>query len=268
MPQDIVLRNKNIYLYNHIHLSTLTHLNFVESLFCIPNLLVDLIMSYLASFFLQYRTHSRILYDISHHISLTSFDLEDFLSFSLPFNDIDIFEEQAHILKNWMLLIFFNFIYLFWGRKSREGQREGERESQAGSALSGQIPTWGSISQTVRSCPEPKSRVGWLIGWATQVPHRRLLIFYLSTMSSWLDWSYEYVAFPEILHRRSYSPSQSIMSTCLLLVLLTLITPSGCFLVSPLLWVLLFSLQVTAICGTDFQVHTNALLLIKFPVLI
>ena len=52
---------------------------------------------------------------------------------------------------------------------SWEGQREGERgrekerESQAGFALSAQSLTWGSISQTMRSWPEPKPRVRDLI---------------------------------------------------------------------------------------------------------
>ena len=56
-----------------------------------------------------------------------------------------------------------------------EGQREWEREreSQAGSALSAQSPTRGSISWTMRSWPEPKPRVGrltdgarlWLVVW-------------------------------------------------------------------------------------------------------
>ena len=61
------------------------------------------------------------------------------------------------------------FIYLFW-ETVREGQREteGERDSQAGSTLSVQSPTPGLISGTVRSRPEPKSRVGCLTDWATQ----------------------------------------------------------------------------------------------------
>ena len=43
-----------------------------------------------------------------------------------------------------------------------EAEREGERESQADSELSVQGPTQGSVSQTVRSGPEWKSRVGHL----------------------------------------------------------------------------------------------------------
>ena len=51
--------------------------------------------------------------------------------------------------------LFLNFIYLSlrerqseWGR---DREREGERESQAGFALSAWNPVWGSNSQTVRS---------------------------------------------------------------------------------------------------------------------
>ena len=46
------------------------------------------------------------------------------------------------------------------GRAERD--RERERGSQAGSTLSIQSPTWGSIPQTMRSQPEPKSRVRYL----------------------------------------------------------------------------------------------------------
>ena len=38
-----------------------------------------------------------------------------------------------------------------------EGQTEGDTESEAGSRLSAQSPMWDLNSQTVRSCPEPKS---------------------------------------------------------------------------------------------------------------
>ena len=47
---------------------------------------------------------------------------------------------------------FFKFIYLERESANREGaETEGERESQAGSELSAQSPTWGSNPQTVRS---------------------------------------------------------------------------------------------------------------------
>ena len=64
---------------------------------------------------------------------------------------------------------FLKFIYLFWERE-KEAEWEGEREAQAGSMLSAQSPTRGSISRTVRSGPEPKSRVRRLTDWATQAP--------------------------------------------------------------------------------------------------
>ena len=48
---------------------------------------------------------------------------------------------------------------------------ERERDSQAGSVLSSQSPTWDSLSWTVRSRPEPKPRVWHLTNWVTQAPH-------------------------------------------------------------------------------------------------
>ena len=51
-----------------------------------------------------------------------------------------------------------------------DGQKEKERESQAGSTLPVQSPMWGSNQQVVRSRPEPRSRVGCSTDWATQAP--------------------------------------------------------------------------------------------------
>ena len=68
---------------------------------------------------------------------------------------------------------FFKFIYFEREcvcAQVGEEQREGETESQAGSALSTKSPTWGSNSRTVKSRPEPKSKVRHLIEWTTQVP--------------------------------------------------------------------------------------------------
>ena len=53
------------------------------------------------------------------------------------------------------------------GEEHRE--REGERESQAGSTLSAE-PDTGLNLTTVKSWPELKSRVGHSTDWATQVP--------------------------------------------------------------------------------------------------
>ena len=54
--------------------------------------------------------------------------------------------------------------------QGRGREREGEKESQAGSVLSVQSPTQGSILQTVRSWLEPKPRVKGFNDWATQAP--------------------------------------------------------------------------------------------------
>ena len=56
-----------------------------------------------------------------------------------------------------------------------EGQREKDRESQAGSALSAQNHVWGSNWQTMKSWPELKSRIGCLTDWATQAPLYQIL---------------------------------------------------------------------------------------------
>ena len=56
-------------------------------------------------------------------------------------------------------LNFFSFfnVYLFLRQRERqsvsggEAEREGDTESEAGSELSAQNPTWGSNSQTSRS---------------------------------------------------------------------------------------------------------------------
>ena len=44
----------------------------------------------------------------------------------------------------------------------RGAEREGEKDFQAGYALSAQHPMWGSNSQTESSWPELKPRVGWV----------------------------------------------------------------------------------------------------------
>ena len=61
-----------------------------------------------------------------------------------------------------------------------EGHRERKRERDSQAALCYQCepsvsvsPIWGLIS--VRSWPEPKSRVRHLMGWATQVPLKHLI---------------------------------------------------------------------------------------------
>ena len=62
---------------------------------------------------------------------------------------------------------FLMFIY-FWGGKNMSGEgaeTEVDRKSQAGSALSAQSLMQDLNSQTVRSLPESKPRVGHLLNW-------------------------------------------------------------------------------------------------------
>ena len=60
--------------------------------------------------------------------------------------------------------IYFKCLFIFERERERKAGREGDRESQAVSTLSAQSPTWGSISWTMRSWPEPKSRVRHFTG--------------------------------------------------------------------------------------------------------
>ena len=59
---------------------------------------------------------------------------------------------------------FLLFKLIYFERQSRRGteEREGERESQAGSVLSVHSPMRGLNPRTVRSRPELKPRVGCL----------------------------------------------------------------------------------------------------------
>ena len=59
--------------------------------------------------------------------------------------------------------------------RRREWVGKGQRESQAGSVLSVQSLKWGSNSQTVRSRPEPKSKVRRSVDWATHAPQNYYL---------------------------------------------------------------------------------------------
>ena len=72
------------------------------------------------------------------------------------------------------------YLFILWETETvwaREGQRTRERESQAGSTLSAYSQMWGLNSQTVRSCPELKPRVGCLTNWATQAPPTAHFLF-------------------------------------------------------------------------------------------
>ena len=75
-------------------------------------------------------------------------------------------EKQTAWVYNKASFFFLKF-YLFWERESGGGA---ERESQAGSVRSAHSPTRGSVSQAVRSCPEPKSRARRSNASAAQAP--------------------------------------------------------------------------------------------------
>ena len=68
-----------------------------------------------------------------------------------------------------MTFLFLN-LFIYFEREGEkasreETEREGERESQAGSMLSAQSSMWGSNPQTIRSWPKLKPRVGCLTDW-------------------------------------------------------------------------------------------------------
>ena len=77
---------------------------------------------------------------------------------------------DLHEMTSYCVCVFN--IYLFFRDRDRdtapagEWQREGDTESQVGSTsqLSAQSLTRGSISQTARSWPEPKSK-SWTLKW-------------------------------------------------------------------------------------------------------
>ena len=71
--------------------------------------------------------------------------------------------------------LFYFLLFIYFERERAcvwvgEGQRERGTESQAGSMLSVQSLTQGSIPWTLRSWFEQKSRVGHLTNWTTQAP--------------------------------------------------------------------------------------------------
>ena len=69
-------------------------------------------------------------------------------------------------------------------------ERERENESQAGSTLSME-PNVGLNHTNARSWPEPISRVGCLIDWATQVPLNKVLLTVVTML---------YIRSPEFIH--------------------------------------------------------------------
>ena len=101
-----------------------------------------------------------------------------------------------------------------WGRGKERGR---ERASKTGCTLSAQSLMWGSISWTLRSWPELKSRVGRLTDWATPVPQ---ITFFLSSqlVTSFVEslscpvnapWTFDHVV-PGVLFCYHHSPCKSI----------------------------------------------------------
>ena len=85
----------------------------------------------------------------------------------------------AFNLHHWFTYFLSWFIYLKREkeRASMGGSERGwERESQVGSVLPAQSPMQGLNSWTMKSWPEPKSRVGCLKVWATQAPQPLIYI--------------------------------------------------------------------------------------------
>ena len=82
--------------------------------------------------------------------------------------------------------LFLKFLKsLFWDTKRvqvGEGQRYSERESQAGSMLLEQSLTQSLIPRTVRSWPEPRSRLRHLISWAARHPYFFFLLSFFSLL--------------------------------------------------------------------------------------
>ena len=87
-------------------------------------------------------------------------------------------QEQLKLYLQKVLFVFSVF-YLFWERERAwevgTAEKEEEKESQAGSALSAQSPMQGSNPQTMRLWPEPKSRAEHLKDWAIQVTLQEVL---------------------------------------------------------------------------------------------
>ena len=90
-----------------------------------------------------------------------------------------------YVVHFFLSLFILRRMSLSWG----EAEKEEERESQAGSTLSAQSTTWGSVPWTVRSWPEQKSGVGCLAYWAPQAPH-----------SCFFWWNYRVKIFCRIGH--------------------------------------------------------------------
>ena len=125
-----------------------------------------------------------------------------------------------------MFIYFERKIECEWG----EAERGRGRESQAGSVLSAQSPTWGSNSWTVRSWPEPKSRVGHLTDWATQAPlFSKFMHIVACIRTSFLFMAGEYSIEDQILFIHSSADGHLSCVHSLLTDMIIIYTISGAF---------------------------------------
>ena len=88
--------------------------------------------------------------------------------------------ESCYNFASFFLKRFFLSLFIYCERESHGGaEREGERESQAGSTLSVQSPTWGSSSQNyeIMTWTEIKS---WSLNWLRH-PGTPPSLFHLTT---------------------------------------------------------------------------------------
>ena len=70
---------------------------------------------------------------------------------------------ESHLIYFYLFeFIYFERVHAYTFMSGVRAEREGERESQAGSMLSAVEPYAGLDPMTVRSQPEPKSRAGCL----------------------------------------------------------------------------------------------------------
>ena len=104
--------------------------------------------------------------------------------------------------KDFYFILTFNSLFIWRERvcasRGRDRETEGERGSQAGSTLSARSLTWGLIPPTVRSWPEPRSRVRCLTDWASPAPSI-LFLFCVGPVSGTV---YRYPWFLEATHEK------------------------------------------------------------------
>ena len=99
-----------------------------------------------------------------------------------------------------------------WAEEGQR-QREGKRESQAGSELSVQSLTQGSIPRTVRSWPEPNPRVRRLTDWATQAHQASTFLISLLKKTNMRGTSWD-VTFPRCPPNARHPYPSHLVSRC------------------------------------------------------